>query len=162
MEETFEVASAVWAETFKYLADNDVMFDRMLLKPSMVGPGADCPKRNTPEEVAAATLKMLNSRPPATAGIMFLSGGLSELDSTLYLNAMNQQPNPWHVSFSYARALQNSVIKTWAGDDAMVGKAKPSCPDAMEENGSRRELGKFNAEESLANTDSTFQKNYVY
>merc|ERR1719181_736488 len=96
LEETFEVASAVWAETFKYLADNDVMFDRMLLKPSMVGPGADCPKRNTPEEVAAATLKMLNSRvPPATAGIMFLSGGLSELDSTLYLNAMNQQPNPW-------------------------------------------------------------------
>jgi fructose-bisphosphate aldolase class I len=40
---------------------------------------------------------------------MFLSGGLSELDSTMYLNAMNQQPNPWHVSFSYARALQNSV-----------------------------------------------------
>jgi len=53
---------------------------------------------------------MLNSRvPPETAGIMFLSGGLSELDSTMYLNAMNQQPNPWHVSFSYARALQNSV-----------------------------------------------------
>ena len=162
LEETFEVASAVWAETFKYLADNKVMFDRMLLKPSMVGPGADCPKRNTPEEVAAATLKMLNSRvPPATAGIMFLSGGLSELDSTLYLNAMNQQPNPWHVSFSYARALQNSVIKTWAGDDAMVGKAQAILARRAEENG-LAQLGKFNAEESLANTDSTFQKNYVY
>ena len=46
---------------------------------------------------------------PETAVIMFLSGGLSELDSTMYLNAKNQQPNPWHVSFSYARALQNSV-----------------------------------------------------
>lgn len=65
----------------------------------MVGPGADCPTRNTAEEVADYTLRMLNSRvPPATAGIMFLSGGLSELDSTLYLNAMNQSPNPWHVS----------------------------------------------------------------
>ena len=162
LEETYEVASAVWAETFKYLADNNVMFDRMLLKPSMVGPGADCPKRNTPEEVAEATLKMLNSRvPPATAGIMFLSGGLSEFDSTLYLNAMNQQPNPWHVSFSYARALQNSVIKTWAGDDAMVGKAQAILSRRAEENG-LAQLGKFNPDESLANTDSTFQKNYVY
>ncbi len=44
---------------------------------------------------------------------MFLSGGQSELESTLNLNAMNQSPNPWHVSFSYARALQNSVLKTW-------------------------------------------------
>ena len=47
------------------------------------------------------------------AGIMFLSGGQSELEATLNLNAMNQKPNPWHVSFSYARALQNSVLKTW-------------------------------------------------
>ena len=162
LEETFEVASAVWAETFKYLADNNVSFERMLLKPSMVGPGADCPKRSTPEEVADYTLRMLKSRvPPSTAGIMFLSGGLSELDSTLYLNAMNQQPNPWHVSFSYARALQNSVIKTWAGDDAMVGKAQAILARRAEENG-LAQLGKFNAEESLANTDSTFQKNYVY
>ena len=46
-------------------------------------------------------------------GIMFLSGGQSELEATLNLNAMNQSPNPWHVSFSYARALQNSVLKSW-------------------------------------------------
>ena len=44
---------------------------------------------------------------------MFLSGGQSELEATLNLNAMNQSPNPWHVSFSYARALQNSVLKSW-------------------------------------------------
>ena len=44
---------------------------------------------------------------------MFLSGGQSELEATLNLNAINQSPNPWHVSFSYARALQNSVLKSW-------------------------------------------------
>merc|ERR1712094_154762 len=38
--------------------------------------------------------------PPAVPGIMFLSGGQSEMESTLNLNAMNQTPNPWHVSFS--------------------------------------------------------------
>merc|ERR1712216_1116182 len=95
IDRTFEVASQTWAETFKFLEDQDVLLDRILLKPSMVGPGADCPKRNTADEVAAATLRMLNSRvPPAVPGIMI------------------QSPNPWHVSFSYARALQNTVLKT--------------------------------------------------
>jgi fructose-bisphosphate aldolase class I len=163
IDETFEVASWVWAETFKYLADNNVSFERMLLKPSMVGPGADCPTRNTAEEVADYTLRMLNSRvPPATAGIMFLSGGLSELDSTLYLNAMNQSPNPWHVSFSYARALQNTVLKTWAGDDAKKDEAQAILARRAKENG-QAQLGKFVAGDvSDSESESTYQKNYVY
>lgn len=37
------------------------------------------------------------------------------MEATLNLNAMNQTPNPWHVSFSYAHALQNTVLKTWQG-----------------------------------------------
>merc|ERR1711966_172874 len=163
IDETFEVASWVWAETFKYLADNNVSFERMLLKPSMVGPGADCPTRNTAEEVADYTLRMLNSRvPPATAGIMFLSGGLSELDSTLYLNAMNQSPNPWHVSFSYARALQNTVLKTWAGDDAKKDEAQAILFNRTKDNG-MAQLGKFVAGDvSDSESESTYQKNYVY
>ena len=80
----------------------------------MVTPGAECKNRATPEKVAEYTLKMLRRRvPPAVPGINFLSGGQSELEATLNLNAMNQSPNPWNVSFSYARALQNSVLKTW-------------------------------------------------
>lgn len=58
------------------------------------------------------------------AGIMFLSGGQSELEATLNLNAMNQSPNPWHVSFSYARALQNSVLKTWQGEEKNIPAAQ--------------------------------------
>ena len=53
-----------------------VMLDRIMLKPSMVAPGADCEKKSNAEEVAAMTLKMLASRvPPCVPGIMFLSGG---------------------------------------------------------------------------------------
>jgi len=108
------VQEAIWAETFKYMADNNVMFEGILLKPAMVTPGADNPNKCPPETVASYTLRMLRRRvPPAVPGIMFLSGGQSELEATLNLNAMNQSPNPWHVSFSYARALQNSVLKTW-------------------------------------------------
>ena len=95
-----------------------VMFEGILLKPSMVTPGAESGIKESPERVAEYTLKMLKSRvPPAVPGIMFLSGGQSELEATLNLNAMNQSPNPWHVSFSYARALQNSVLKAWQGEE---------------------------------------------
>lgn len=83
------------------------MFEGILLKPSMITPGAECKTRSTPQQIADYTLKGLKRRvPPAVPGIMFLSGGQSELEATLNLNAMNQSPNPWHVSFSYARALQ--------------------------------------------------------
>ena len=36
IDATFEVAQAIWAETFKYMADNKVLFEGILLKPSMV------------------------------------------------------------------------------------------------------------------------------
>ena len=49
------------------------------------------------------------------AGITFLSGGQSEEDATLHIQAMAEyMPDaPWNVSFSFARALQSSVLKTW-------------------------------------------------
>ena len=89
-----------------------VLFEGILLKPSMVTPGAESPARATPQQVAEYTLTGLKRRvPPAVPGIMFLSGGQSELEATLNLQEMNRQPNPWHVSFSYARALQVSSLR---------------------------------------------------
>merc|ERR1712151_994281 len=41
IDTTLEVASKTWAQTFKFLADQDVLFEGILLKPSMVTPGAD-------------------------------------------------------------------------------------------------------------------------
>lgn len=163
IDRCLEVQEAIWAETFKYMADNNVMFEGILLKPAMVTPGADCKKRASPETVAAYTLKMLRRRvPPAVPGIMFLSGGQSELEATLNLNAMNQSPNPWHVSFSYARALQNSVLKTWqgkpenakAGQEALLKRAKAN---------SDAQLGKYDASgESAAAGERTYEKGYKY
>ncbi|XP_064977272.1 fructose-bisphosphate aldolase, chloroplastic-like isoform X2 [Musa acuminata AAA Group] len=74
IERTFEVAQKVWAEVFFYLAENNVMFEGILLKPSMVTPGAECPERATPKQVAEYTLKLLHRRiPPAVPGIMAVS-----------------------------------------------------------------------------------------
>ncbi|KAK9902836.1 hypothetical protein WJX75_008106 [Coccomyxa subellipsoidea] len=163
IDATLEVAEAIWAETFKYMADNKVLFEGILLKPSMVTPGADSPKREKPEVVADYTLKLLKRRvPPAVPGIMFLSGGQSELEATLNLNAMNQSPNPWHVSFSYARALQNSVLKTWKGQPENVDAAKQSLLKRAKAN-SDAQLGKYDpSTESADAGERTFEKGYVY
>jgi len=158
-----EVQEAVWAETFKYMADNKVMLEGILLKPAMVTPGAECPNRATPEVVAQYTLKMLRRRvPPAVPGIMFLSGGQSELEATLNLNAMNQKPNPWHVSFSYARALQNTVLKTWQGKEANVAAAQEALLKRAKAN-SDAQLGKYNAAgEGKEAGKGMYEKGYVY
>jgi len=163
IDRTLEVAEAIWAETFKYLADNKVLFEGILLKPSMVTPGAECPNRATPEQVAEYTLKMLSHRvPPAVPGIMFLSGGQSELEATLNLNAMNQSPNPWHVSFSYARALQNSVLKTWQGEEKNAEAAQQALLKRASAN-SMAQLGKYDpAGETAEAGKGMYEKGYTY
>uniref|UniRef100_A0A7I4FEV3 Fructose-bisphosphate aldolase n=1 Tax=Physcomitrium patens TaxID=3218 RepID=A0A7I4FEV3_PHYPA len=163
IDRTLEVASKVWSKVFYFLAENNVLFEGILLKPSMVTPGAECKERATPEQVAQYTLNMLKRRvPPAVPGIMFLSGGQSEVEATLNLNAMNQSPNPWHVSFSYARALQNSVLKTWKGQPENVEAAQRALLVRAKAN-SLAQLGKYSAEgEAEEAKQGMFVKGYTY
>ncbi|KAI8023971.1 hypothetical protein LOK49_LG03G00880 [Camellia lanceoleosa] len=163
IERTLEVAERVWAEVFYYLAENNVMFEGILLKPSMVTPGAEHKEKASPETIAKHTLTMLKRRvPPSVPGIMFLSGGQSEMEATLNLNAMNQSPNPWHVSFSYARALQNSVLKTWQGHPENVEAAQKALLARAKAN-SLAQLGKYTAEgENEDAKKGMFSKGYTY
>jgi fructose-bisphosphate aldolase class I len=49
-------------------------------------------------------------------GIVFLSGGQSPVLATQHLNAMNALADqPWELSFSYGRALQEPALKSWLG-----------------------------------------------
>ncbi|KAJ4888524.1 hypothetical protein Rs2_28272 [Raphanus sativus] len=163
IERTLEVAEKVWSEVFFYLAQNNVMFEGILLKPSMVTPGAEHKNRASPETVAEYTLTMLKRRvPPAVPGIMFLSGGQSEAEATLNLNAMNQSPNPWHVSFSYARALQNSVLRTWQGKPEKIEDSQKALLVRAKAN-SLAQLGKYSAEgENEDAKKGMFVKGYTY
>jgi fructose-bisphosphate aldolase class 1 len=91
-------------------AATGVLLEGMLLKPNMITPGSSAPAA-APADVAAATLRVLRCTvPPAVPGIVFLSGGQSEADSTRHLALMNAAAlpgtNPWVLSFSYGRALQ--------------------------------------------------------
>uniref|UniRef100_A0A6N2MUW0 Fructose-bisphosphate aldolase n=1 Tax=Salix viminalis TaxID=40686 RepID=A0A6N2MUW0_SALVM len=183
IERTFEVAQKVWAEVFFYMAENNVLFEGILLKPSMVTPGAECKDRATPEQVADYTLKLLHrSQPSRNHGKFhfnfpsrsetctdfglffeqFLSGGQSEVEATMNLNAMNQSANPWHVSFSYARALQNTCLKTWGGRPENVKAAQEALLIRAKAN-SLAQLGKYTGEgESDEAKKGMFVKNYAY
>ncbi len=71
IDRTFEVAQKVWSKVFFFLAENNVLFEGILLKPSMVTPGAECPERAAPDKVAEYTLSLLKRRvPPSVPGIM--------------------------------------------------------------------------------------------
>jgi fructose-bisphosphate aldolase class I len=96
-----------------------------LLKPSMTTAGASHPGPQSPEEVAEFTRRtMARGVPAAVAGILFLSGGLGEEEASLYLNAINacEGPRPWHLGFSYGRALQHSCLLQWRGSDVDAGQ----------------------------------------
>jgi len=63
--------------------------------------------------------------PAAVPGLVFLSGGQTDLQATEHLNAMNRLSDvPWQLSFSFGRALQAPVLKAWKGDSANVADAQ--------------------------------------
>ncbi|XP_031500156.1 fructose-bisphosphate aldolase 1, chloroplastic-like [Nymphaea colorata] len=163
IDRTLEVAERVWSDVVYYLADNNVLFEGILLKPSMVTPGAEHKEKASPETIAKYTLMMLNRRiPPAVPGIMFLSGGQSEVEATRNLNAMNRSHNAWHVSFSYARALQNSVLKTWQGRPENVEAAQKALLVRARAN-SLAQRGLYTSEgESEEAKKAMFVKGYTY
>jgi fructose-bisphosphate aldolase class I len=76
--------------------------------------------------VAEATVRTLRRTvPSAVPGIVFLSGGQSPEQATRNLSAMNALGrHPWELSFSYGRALQDPVLKTWKGDPGNVAAAQ--------------------------------------
>ena len=112
-----EVTSSALRAVFRALADHRVQFEGMLLKPNMVVSGKDCLQQAGPGEVAEATLRCLKRYVPAAVpGIVFLSGGQSDVEATRNLNAMNQLGGaPWELSFSFGRALQAPALQAWAG-----------------------------------------------
>ncbi|TMP97077.1 MAG: fructose-bisphosphate aldolase class I [Verrucomicrobia bacterium] len=126
IERHFEVTEQTLELVFHALSEQRVTLEAMLLKPNMVLSGKDCPQQASVQEVAEATLRcMKRVVPVAVPGLVFLSGGQSDLEATEHLNAMNHLDHvPWELSFSFGRALQAPVLKAWKGDPAKVAEAQ--------------------------------------
>jgi fructose-bisphosphate aldolase class I len=125
-----EVTDAVLESVFAALGAHRIHLEGIVLKPNMVISGIKCAKQASVEEVAVATVRCLKRHvPSAVPGIAFLSGGQSSELATAHLSAMNALakaggPLPWHLTFSYGRALQDGAIKGWKGEPANVKKAQ--------------------------------------
>ncbi|KAF6250909.1 fructose-1,6-bisphosphate aldolase [Scenedesmus sp. NREL 46B-D3] len=117
IEETAFWSERVYSHVFRMLNEYNVVLDAILLKPNMCLPGLDAEPASPAEVARYTTRTMLRTIPAAVPGIHFLSGGMSEEESTLNLQALNEAcPNaPWSLTFSYGRALQATTLKTWAG-----------------------------------------------
>ena len=122
IDRCYEVTEFVLKETFQELYYQKVALEGMILKPNMAVAGKKAAKQAGIAEVAEKTVKLLKACVPAAVpGIAFLSGGQSDQDATAHLDAMNKIGGlPWHLTFSYGRALQAAPQKAWAGQAANV------------------------------------------
>ena len=120
IDRCFEVTEETLREVFDQLAQQKVLLEGMLLKPSMVISGGSAEKRAEPREVAQRTIECFKRVLPASVpGIVFLSGGEPDDSVTANLNALNQlaakAKAPWEFSFSFGRSLQGAPLAAWAG-----------------------------------------------
>ncbi len=123
-----EVTAEVLRTVFDQLYTQGVVLEGMILKPNMVLPGLRCPKQETVDEVADATVTCLKRAVPAAVpGIAFLSGGQPGELASARLNAMNARFTgrlPWALAFSFARAIQQPALEIWHGDVGQVWAAQ--------------------------------------
>ncbi|MCP3956355.1 MAG: fructose-bisphosphate aldolase class I [bacterium] len=129
IERCYEVTSRTLERVFSALHEQRVPLDQILLKPNMVISGSECPVQAPKEQVAEMTIRCFrNHVPAAVPGIVFLSGGQTDVQATENLNEMNKLGDlPWQVSFSYGRALQAPPLAAWRGQTDNV----PAAQDAF-------------------------------
>ncbi|MDB5887823.1 MAG: fructose-bisphosphate aldolase class [Rhodocyclales bacterium] len=116
------VTEEVLHRVFDQFHVQGVGLEAMILKPNMVLPGLRCATQETSDEVADATVRcLLRTVPAAVPGVAFLSGGQSAELASARLNAMPvrfKSQLPWALTFSFSRAIQQSALDIWRGDDA--------------------------------------------
>merc|ERR1711879_108517 len=120
-----KMTEKVLTAQFAALNLHHVYLEGAVLKPNMVKNGIKGPRVDN-EMVAHMTVTtLLRTVPPSMPGIFFLSGDTApdednEETATINLNEMNKLYKgklPWHVSYSYGKALQKTCIVTWMGKE---------------------------------------------
>jgi len=162
IERTAEAQERILTEVYKACAENGVFLEGSLLKPSMTVSGADNDNKAGSEEVAKTTVRtMERCVPAAVPGIMFLSGGLTEEDASVYLNTMNSidRISSRSFAFSYGRALQQSCLQAWQGNDIVAGQ---KALMARAQANSEASTGDYVAGSQPSSQDTLFEAGYKY
>ncbi|MEC9206253.1 MAG: class I fructose-bisphosphate aldolase [Pseudomonadota bacterium] len=132
IEKSYEVTEETLECLFEQMKSFNIFLAGAVLKPSMVISGNKNKNRANFDQVAEMTVKCLNKcLPNELAGVAFLSGGQTDDESTNHLNLMNKKFKelPWRVTFSYARAIQQSALKAWSGSDKNITKSQEVLAD---------------------------------
>ena len=121
---------------FQTLMEYKVDLSGLILKSSMVLAGSKHPEQSSAEQVAQATLRTFHmSVPHEVAGIVFLSGGQTPKRSTENLNAIAQMgAQPWPITFSFSRAIEEPMLLAWAGKKENIGKSQEALLENCKEN----------------------------
>jgi len=162
IETTAEVQEKVLVEVYKACSENKVFLEGTLLKPSMTVSGADNKNKAGSEEVAKMTVRTMNRCVPASVpGIMFLSGGLTEEDASVYLNTMNsiEHKSSTSLTFSYGRALQQSCLQAWSGTNIEAGQ---KALMARCQANSEASTGDYVAGSQPSSQETLFEAGYKY
>jgi len=161
---TAKVQERVITTVYKKLQECGVMLEGTLLKPSMTVCGVDHKDKPAVEEIARLTVQTLSrSIPSAMPGVTFLSGGISEEDSSIYLNEINKidRVAPFALTFSFSRALQSSCLKTWDGKPENIEAAQTQLKARAIAN-SEASKGTYKPGSQPSMQESLYVKNYVY
>lgn len=147
IERCEDVTEATLRATYSAMAAHNVSFEHLILKTSMVVSGKGSARQAGVEEVAERTVRALKRTVPAAQpGIVFLSGGQSDVSATAHLNAMASMKGlPWPLTFSYSRALQNPALAAWKGQAANGAAAQRAFHHRAHMNGLAAE-GKWKPE----------------
>lgn len=127
MDEADGLFRRVLSTLVKHLNYERVYMPGILVKPSFVTPGSLSGEKYTPKKVANFTFKaLLSTIPCGVPGVVFLSGGHGAEDAFRFLNAINLEKGckTWGLSFSFARALTEDVMKAWGGMDSNISEAR--------------------------------------
>ena len=155
---TINVLSVVYRELLRHHVDMNCT----LLKPNMVRPGVSSSEKLDCAKLAEHTIYAFQHTIPVNMpGVVFLSGGMSEVEATMALNEINKYDatKPWRLTFSYGRALQASVLDTWKGNLENKNAAQEMLFKRAEANG-LASCGKYVNE--LTEHQSLHEKDYVY
>ena len=118
IENCYDVTKKTLEVVFKELSDHGVNLKGICLKPNMIIDGSLQTEKSSKISIAEKTIECFKDTvPDEVPGIVFLSGGQSEIEATENLDQMNKIGGfPWNLSFSYGRALQASALKVWSGE----------------------------------------------
>ena len=137
IDRCYEVTTNVLNECYNELEIHKVDLKGTVLKPNMIIPGSNSPKKSTSEEIAKKTLECLKKNVPSeVTGIAFLSGGQSEIEASKNLNEINKiNDTDFLITFSYGRGLQASALKEFGKDQTNESKIQKAFDHRAKMNG---------------------------